>query len=146
MVFHISDLVQLAALDYRVIEHVDHGLRSALDPSIPTSIGRVTSRPRPRRSTSGSVTSVAFSVEPSTSASGCLTPSMPIPRATTQQDSAKCTPSIINATKSSPHRSADSSPARAVSVIATKRRETADLLVAENVSLTRPTGSRPTAY
>ena len=74
---------------------------------MPTSIGRVTSRPRSRRSTSRSVTSVAFSVEPSTSASGCLTPSMPIPSATTQQDSAKCTPSIINATRSSPDRSCD---------------------------------------
>ncbi|QHE73968.1 hypothetical protein GFS60_07643 (plasmid) [Rhodococcus sp. WAY2] len=47
-------------------------LRRALDPSRPTSIGRVTSRPRSRRSTSRAVTSVAFSVEPSTSANGCL--------------------------------------------------------------------------
>ena len=92
----------------------------------------------------GSVTKVAFSVEPSTSASGCLTPSMPIPRATTQQDSAKCTPSIINATRSSPDRSRDSNSASAVSVIATKRRETADLLVDEDRSATcLPTGSSP---
>jgi hypothetical protein len=47
---------------------------------------------------------VAFSVEPSTSASGCLLPAMSMPNATTQQDSAKCTPSIINATRSSPAR------------------------------------------
>ena len=46
---------------------------------MPTSIGRVTSRPRSRRSTSSSVTRVAFSVEPSTSASGCLIPSMSMP-------------------------------------------------------------------
>ena len=39
------------------------------------------------------MTKAAFSVEPSTSANGCLVPSMSIPRATTQQDSAKCTPS-----------------------------------------------------
>ncbi len=105
----------------------------------------MTSRPRSRKSTSRPVTSVAFSVEPSTNASGCLTPSMPMPSATTQHDSAKCTPSIINATTSSPDRSLDNSSASAVSVIATKRRETADLLVAEDVSVTCcPTGSSPT--
>jgi len=70
---------------------------------------------------------------------------MSMPRATTQQDSAKCTPSIIRATRSSPDRSRDSSSASAVSVIATNLRETADLLVAEAVSATRsPTGSSPT--
>ena len=112
---------------------------------MPTSIGRVTSRPRSRRSTSRPVTRVAFSVEPSTSASGCLVPSMSMPSATTQHDSAKCTPSIINATRSSPDRSRDSSSASAVSVIATNLRETADLLVAEDVSATcSPTGSSPT--
>jgi hypothetical protein len=64
-----------------------------------------------------------------------------------QHDSAKWTPSIINATKSSPDKFVSSSSARAVSVIATKRRETADLLVAEDVSVTcAPTGSSPTAY
>ena len=62
-----------------------------------------------------------------------------------QHDSAKCTPSIINATTSSPDKSAASSSDNAVSVIATNLRETADLLVAEHVSVTcRPTGSRPT--
>ena len=35
MVFHISDLVQLAALDHRVIEHVDHGLAQRLGPVDP---------------------------------------------------------------------------------------------------------------
>ena len=88
------------------------------------------SRPRSRSPISRSVTSVVFSVEPSTSASGCLVPSMPIPSATTHRCSPKCTPSIINATRSSPDRSAASSSASAVSVAATNRRETADLLVA----------------
>ena len=62
-----------------------------------------------------SVTSVAFSVEPSTTPRGCLVPSMAMPTATTQQWPAKCTPSTMSATKSSPDRSAPSSSARAVS-------------------------------
>ena len=90
------------------------------------------------------MTSVAFSVEPSSTASGYLVPSSPIPSATTQQDSAKCTPSTRNATKSSPDRSAPISSANAVSVAATNRRDTADLLVAVAVASTRsPTGSSP---
>ncbi len=71
-------------------------------------------------------------------------PSMPIPNATTQQCSPKCTPSTMNATRSSVDRSAASSAARAVSVAATNFRDTADLLVAVAVSVTcSPTGSRP---
>jgi len=54
---------------------------------------------------------------------------MPMPNATTHTCSPKCTPSIINATRSSPDRSAASSSASAVSVAATNRRLTADLLV-----------------
>ena len=69
----------------------------------------MTSRPRSRSPTHSSVTKVVFSVEPSTSANGCLTPSMSMPRATTQHDSAKWTPSTINATRSSPDRSAAAS-------------------------------------
>ncbi|VBA34994.1 hypothetical protein LAUMK35_05839 [Mycobacterium pseudokansasii] len=103
---------------------------------MPTSIGRATFRPRSRRPTSRSLTRVAFSVEPSTTANGCLTPSMSMPNATTQHDSAKCTPSTISATTSSPDRSLASSSASAVSVIATNFRDTADLLVAEAVSFT----------
>ena len=54
-------------------------------------------------------------------------------------------PLIINATRSNPVRSAASSSASAVSVIATNLRETADLLVDRAVALTcSPTGSRPT--
>src|SRR5665811_444134 len=76
---------------------------------------------------SRSVTTVVFSVEPSTSPSGCLTPSMPIPSAATHRCSPKWTPSIINATRSSPDRSTASRSANAVSVAATNLRETADL-------------------
>ncbi len=32
VVFHVSDFVQLAALDHRVVEHVDHGLAQRLGP------------------------------------------------------------------------------------------------------------------
>ena len=46
------------------------------------------------------MTRVAFSVEPSSTASGCLVPSMPMPSATTQALSPKCTPSTMNATRS----------------------------------------------
>ena len=56
-------------------------------------------------------------------------PSMPIPSATTHRCSPKCTPSIINATRSSSAKVAASSSASAVSVAATNRRLTADLLV-----------------
>jgi len=65
--------------------------------------------------------------------------------ATTQHDSAKCTPSIINATRSRVLRSALSSPAKVVLVCAANFRDTADRLVAVATSLTCcPTGSRPT--
>jgi hypothetical protein len=71
---------------------------------------------------------------------------MPMPSATTQVCSPKCTPSTMNATKSSPDRSRLISSASAVSVAATNRRETADLLVADAASSTAaPAGSRPRA-
>jgi len=76
-----------------------------------------------------------------------LVPSISIPRATTQHDSAKCTPSTISATRSTLDRSAASRSPSAVSVIATNLRETADLLVAVAEAATcSPTGSRPTPY
>ncbi len=52
--------------------------------------------------------------------------------------SPKCTPSTISATRSSPDRSAASSWARAVSVAATNRRDTAErevLVAAEEVEV-----------
>ncbi len=88
---------------------------------------------------------MVFSVDPSTNANGCFTPSIPIPKATTHRWSAKWTPSIMIATRSSPDRSAASSSARAVSVIATNFRDTADLLVDfASASTCSPTGSNAT--
>jgi hypothetical protein len=57
----------------------------------------------------------------------------------------KCTPSIRSATRSSPDRSTASNSARAVSVLATNRRDTAEreVLVAA-VSVRAPTGPSPT--
>ncbi len=90
---------------------------------------------------------VVISVEPSTSASGCLVPSASTPRATTHRCSPKCTPSTINATSSSSPRGRASRSANAVSVAAMNLRDTADLLVAVAAASTpRPTGSRPTPY
>src|SRR3954451_11769059 len=60
-------------------------LRSALAPSITHSTPCSTSRPRSMRLASSVVATVAFSVEPSHSPSGCLMPSVSIPSATTQQ-------------------------------------------------------------
>jgi hypothetical protein len=76
---------------------------------------------------------------------GCLVPSMPMPSATTQRWSAKCTPSMLIATRSSPDRSAASRSASACSVIATNLRDTADLLIDPASSSTPwPTGSNAT--
>ena len=87
---------------------------------------------------------VVFSVAPSTTANGCLVPSMPIPRATTQRWSPKWTPSTINATRSRPERSRASSSPRAVSVAFTNRRDTADFDVERARAVTSaPTGSKP---
>jgi hypothetical protein len=81
---------------------------------------------------------------PSTRASGCLAPSIEMPRATTQVCSPKWTPSTSNATRSTPLRSALMSSARAVWVMATNRRETADLEVPDAAcSAWVPTGSSP---
>ena len=105
----------------------------------------MTSRPHSRSPTSRSRARVAFSVEPSTSTRGCLVPSMPMPSATTQQCSAKWTPSTSNATRSRSLRSRASSSARAVRVMATNRRDTADFEVAVAACSTPvPTGSSPT--
>ena len=107
-------------------------------------MGLVTSSPRSRSPVIRSVTRVAFSVEPSSIASGCLTPPMSMPRATTQVCSPKCTPSTMKATRSRPSRRRFISSANAVSVAATNRRETADLLVeAACASTACPAGSSP---
>ena len=79
VIFDVSDLVELAAADHRPVEHVQDRAAQRLGPVEPARIGRVTSRPRSRSPTISSVTRVAFSVEPSTSANGCLAPSMSMP-------------------------------------------------------------------
>jgi hypothetical protein len=67
------------------------------------------------------------------------------PNATTQQCSPQWTPPISNATRSNPLRSALMSSARAVWVMATTRRETADFEVPDAAwSTWTPTGSSPT--
>ena len=105
------------------------------------------SRPRSRSPVSRPLTTVVFSVDPSTNPNGCFVPSMSMPNATTHRCSAKYTPSIITATKSSVERSVPSRSANALSVIATNLRDTADLLVDLDVSSTAwPTGSRPAGY
>ena len=71
-------------------------LRSALAPSMTTSTPCSTSRPRSTRLASSVVATVAFSVEPSQSPSGCLTPSVSIPSATTQQRPLSSIPSSIS--------------------------------------------------
>ena len=75
------------------------------------------------------VATVAFSVEPSQSPSGCLTPSVSIPSATTQQRPLSSIPSSIStARRRSSERPAISS-IRCSRVRETNSRETADLLV-----------------
>jgi hypothetical protein len=90
------------------------------------------------------LTTVAFSVEPSTTPRGILVPSMVIPNATTQRCSAKWTPSINRATRSSSERSALIISSSARSVICTNRRLTAERDVERaEASTATPTGSRP---
>ena len=80
----------------------------------------------------------------SSTASGCFVPSMPMPSATTQVCSPKCTPSTMNATKSRSSSRLLISSANAVSVAATNRPDTADLLTDAAASPTAcPAGSRP---
>src|SRR4051794_31084132 len=92
---------------------------SGLAPSSTAMIGLVVSRPRSRSPVSRVLTTVVFSVDPSTNPSGCLVPSMSMPSATTHRCSAKYTPSIINATRSKSVRSLASRSVSAVSVMAT---------------------------
>ena len=80
-----ADLVQLAALDDRLVEHGLDARHERLGAVEDTQHGRVVSSPRSRSPARRSFTTVAFSVSPSARASGCLVPSMPIPRATTHR-------------------------------------------------------------
>ena len=145
MVFHVSDLVQLAALDHRVIEHVDHGLAQRLGPVDPDQHraghvqaplpqahqqvgdqGRVLRRALHQRQRM----LVALDADAQRHDAARLGEVHAVDH---QRDQIQ------------PGQIRDSSSASAVSVIATNRRETADLLVAEDVSATcSPTGSSPT--
>jgi hypothetical protein len=117
-------------------------LRSALAPSMTTSTPCSTSRPHSTRLASRVVATVAFLVEPSQSPSGCLTPSVSIPSATTQQRPLSSIPSSIStATRRSSSRRLISS-IRCSRVRETNSRETADLVVERaSSSMSLPRGS-----
>jgi hypothetical protein len=85
--------------------------RSALAPSSTHRIGRVGSRPRSRSPTVARGPRWRSRWRPPPG-QGCLVPSTPMPNATTQVCSPKCPPSISNATRSNPLRSALMSSAR----------------------------------
>jgi hypothetical protein len=83
-----------------------------------------------------------FSVALSHSPTGTFVPSAVMASATTQQRSARCSPSTINTFTSKPDRSRASNCANAVRVEATNRREIADRLVLVACAATVvPTGS-----
>jgi hypothetical protein len=92
LVLHSFDLVLLTILDERLVEDIlrcaGQGRRSVKHGEdrpgdVQAQVGQPVIRP---------VTRVAFSVEPSSTASGCMVPWMPMPRVTTQVCSPKCTP------------------------------------------------------
>ena len=104
--------------------------RSALPPSMTNRIACSGSRPRSTRSASSVLASVAFSVDPSHSPSGILTPSVLMPSATTCVASAISIPSsIITARRTSSSRRPISSES-AVVVRSTNISDTDVLLVA----------------
>jgi hypothetical protein len=83
-----------------------------------------------------------FSVPPSHSPTGTLVPSAQMANVTTQQCSAKLTPSIIKATTSRSVRSRAMSSSSAFFVLATNRRDTDDFDVERAwCSTSAPTGS-----
>src|SRR3954452_15360228 len=142
MIFDIAHLVELAAADHGVVEHLldrrGEGLGAVQD-----------GQDRP-----GHVqTTIAQPDQQATDQGGVLRRSLdqrhrmlhtvdPYPQSDHTQVVGKCTPSIMIATRSSPDRSAASRSASACSVLATNLRDTADLLVAEASSSTPwPTGS-----
>src|SRR4051812_13911297 len=92
-----------------------------------TSTPCSTSRPRSTRLASSVVATVAFSVEPSHSPSGCLTPSVWIPNATTQQRPLSSIPSSISTARRRSSSGRDMSSTRFSRVRATNSRLTAGL-------------------
>ena len=88
------------------------------------------------------VATVAFSVEPSQSPSGCLTPSVSIPSATTQQRPLSSIPSSISTARRRSSSGRLISSIRFSRVRDTNSRLTADLLVERATSsISEPTGS-----
>src|SRR5207247_258485 len=121
-------------------------IQTALPPSITNRIACSRSRPRPTRPANSMLASRAFSVEPSHSPSGILTPSVVIPSATTWVRSAISNPSsIITAGRTSSSRR-DLSSSSPVAVRSTNLSDTDVFDVAEDErSTSSPTGSPTTA-
>ena len=101
------------------------------------------SRPRSTRSASSARASVAFSVEPSQSPSGILTPSVVIPSATTCVRSAISSPSsIITARRTSSSRRRHQIPQRGAGALDEQLRHRASLpSPMDDCSTSSPTGS-----
>jgi hypothetical protein len=145
LVADVAELVLLASGEHGMVEHVEHGAAQRLGPvqhaqDRPGWIQAALAQPDQSLAGQGGVLGGALH-----QGQGVLGPSTPMPNATTQVCSPKCTPSISNATRSNPLRSALMSSARAVWVMATNRRETAEREVPDAACSTpTPTGSSPT--
>src|SRR3954453_14756386 len=136
-------LVAHAALDRGVdAEHVADGLPERLGTVADDQYALLDVKAALDEVASSVVETVAFSVEPSHSPSGCLTPSVSMPNATTQQRPLSSIPSSI-----SPARRRSASGRLMSSIRFSRVRETnswltADLLVdLEISSISDPTGS-----
>ncbi len=104
----------------------------------------MTSSPRSRRPTSRSVVRVAFSVEPSTSASGCLVPCRSMPSATTQTGLGEVHPADHHRDQVQSAQVGAEQLGESGLGLRHELRDTADLLVLVATSLICcPTGSRP---
>src|SRR3954471_20541723 len=145
MILDIADLVELAAADHWMVEHLldgcGQGFGAVQDGQ--DRLGDVQAAvPQPNQQTPDQGGVLRRSLDHRAGMLGSVDLD---PNATTHRWSAKWTPSIMIATRSSPVRSAASRSTNACSVIATNFRDTADLLVAAASSSTPwPTGSNAT--
>jgi hypothetical protein len=141
----IAELMQLAALDHWVVEHIQHRAAQrlgAVDHRQDRSGGLQPALPQPDQHLGDHAGVLGGALGQGERDLGAVDGD---PSATTQQCSATRMPSTIRATRSRADRSAASSSARACSVRATNRRETADFEVPELACSTLlPTGSSPT--
>src|SRR5439155_2162267 len=142
MLGHVSFLVPQTALHGRLAEDVADRLAERLGAVDHEEDPLGGSRPRSTRSESSAVATVAFSVEPSQSPSGILTPSVVIPSVTTLVRPCSSSPSIIiTASLMSSRRRLISSPSDR-RVRSTNVRETAERDVDRAArSTSEPTGS-----